>query len=140
MGEVRSVEFAFNPFMTEAVIKGLRRFFTRKFIPTDFSSINKIQDFFVFQQRKVLLGQFFKCKLYLKNSIKLIKKKQKNCGRPGEVFTRHPYFRKQEYFSFWPKFSFGFVSTGICHTLTKKIMCYCAYEHLTVISKRSECF
>ena len=31
--------------------------------------------------------------------MKLVKK---NCGRPGEDFSHHPYFRKQECFSFWP--------------------------------------
>ena len=30
-------------------------------------------------------------------------KKKEICGRPGEDFSRHPDFRKQEYFSFWPK-------------------------------------
>ena len=46
----------------------------------------------------MLLEYFFKCKLYLKNSIKLIKK---NCGRQGEDFSRHQHSRKQEHFSFW---------------------------------------
>ena len=53
-----------------------------------------------FSTKKALLQQSFKCKLYLKNSVKLI-----NfffCGRPDEDFFRHPHFRKQEYCFLWP--------------------------------------
>ena len=32
---------------------------------------------------------------------KIDKKKKKKCGRRVEDFSRHPHFRKQEYF-FWP--------------------------------------
>ena len=66
-----------------------------------FFSLQKIKDrrLFVFQQRKVLLQQFFKCKRYLKNSIKLIKIIF-FCGHLGEDFFRHPHFRKQEYYFF----------------------------------------
>ena len=45
---------------------------------------------------------------YLKNYLREID--LKNCGRPGEDFSRHPHFRKQEYFSlarvkiFFPSF------------------------------------
>ena len=42
-----------------------------------------------------------KCKLFLKNSIKLIK--IFFCSRPGENFFRHPLFWKQEYYFFWPQ-------------------------------------
>ena len=35
----------------------------------------------------------------LKNLIKSI---QKNCGHPGEGFSRHPHLQKQEYYFFWP--------------------------------------
>ena len=72
-----------------------------KFIGTNlrfFPSNNK-RRLFVFQKRKVLLEQLFKCKLCLKNSIKLI---FFFCGRPGEHFFRHLHFRKQEYYFFWP--------------------------------------
>ena len=40
-----------------------------------------------------------KCKLFLKNSIKLIK--IFFCSRPGENFFRHPLFWKQEYYFFF---------------------------------------
>ena len=32
---------------------------------------------------------------------KIDKKKKKKCSRPVEDFSRHPHFRKEEYF-FWP--------------------------------------
>ena len=53
-----------------------------------------------FSTKKSAVRAVFKCKLYFKNSIKLIK----NfffCGRPGENFFRHPHFRKQEYYYFF---------------------------------------
>ena len=46
-----------------------------------------------FNQEKCYQSSSFKCKRYLKNSIKLIKKNL--CGRPGEDIFRHPHFRKQ---------------------------------------------
>ena len=48
-----------------------------------------------FSTKKSVARVVFKCKLYLKNSIKLVKKKI--CRRPGEDFSRHPHFRKREY-------------------------------------------
>ena len=36
----------------------------------------------------------------------------KICGRPGEDFSCHPHFRKQEYFSFWPHLD----DTRNCHS------------------------
>ena len=56
---------------------------------------------FVFQPRKSAVRVVFKCKRYLKNSVKLIKKNF--CGHPDEDFFRHPQFRKQEYNFSWPK-------------------------------------
>ena len=77
---------------------------TKKRIRTNlrfFSSENK-RSGFVFQQRKVLLQQFFTGKSYLKNSIKLMR--IFFCCRLGEDFFRHPHFKKREYYSFfWPK-------------------------------------
>ena len=37
-----------------------------------------------------------------RKEISPVKKFEKNCGRPGEDFSRHPHFRKQEYYIFWP--------------------------------------
>ena len=44
-----------------------------------------------------------------KNKLKMKRKylrkinlKKLICGHPGEDFSRHPHFRKQEHFSFWP--------------------------------------
>ena len=51
---------------------------------------------FVFQQMKVLLEYFFKCKL----KFKLTKKTTKIRGHPAEDF-RHTDFRKHKYFFSW---------------------------------------
>ena len=49
-------------------------------------------------KKKSAVRVVFKCKLYLKNLIKLIKKKF--CGHPDEDFFRHPHFPKQKYYFF----------------------------------------
>ena len=59
-----------------------------------------------FQQIKMLLESFFKCKLYLKKSVKFIRKYF--LGRIGEDFFHHPYFRKQEFFSWLRIYLFFF--------------------------------
>ena len=63
-----------------------------------FPSENKRQGSLFLDKEKCCQGSFFKCKLYLKNSIKLIKKYF--CGIPGEDLFLHPRFRKQEYYFF----------------------------------------
>ena len=74
--------------------------FTSKSIRTNVSFFpsKKIKDrAFCFSTKKVLVQQFFKCKIYFKNSNKLIIFFF-FCGHPGEDFFRHLHFWKQEYY------------------------------------------
>ena len=76
--------------------------FTSKSIRTNasfFPSKKKKDRAFCFSTKKVLVQQFFKCKIYFKNSNKLIIFFFFFfCGHPGEDFFRHLHFRKQEYY------------------------------------------
>ena len=81
-----------------------KRFSTRKFIRTNlrFFPFQKIKGRALSSSTKKSTGRvYFKCKLYLKNSMKLIK----NIffwggGQPGDFC--HPHSSKQEYYFFWP--------------------------------------
>ena len=78
----------------------MHKTFTSKSIHTNasFFPSKKIKDrAFCFSTKKVLVQQFFKCKIYFKNSNKLIFFFF-FCGHPGEDFFRHLHFRKQEYY------------------------------------------
>ena len=79
----------------------MHKTFTSKSIRTNasFFPSKKIKDrAFCFSTKKVLVQQFFKCKIYFKNSNKLIIFFFFFCGHPGEDFFRHLHFRKQEYY------------------------------------------
>ena len=79
----------------------MHKTFTSKSIRTNasFFPSKKIKDrAFCFSTKKVLVQQFFKCKIYFKNSNKLIIFLFFFCGHPGEDFFRHLHFRKQEYY------------------------------------------
>ena len=80
----------------------MHKTFTSKSIHTNasFFPSKKIKDrAFCFSTKKVLVQQFFKCKIYFKNSNKLIIFFFFFfCGHPGENFFRHLHFRKQEYY------------------------------------------
>ena len=75
--------------------------FTSKSICTNvsfFPSKKKKDRAFCFSTKKELVQQFFKCKIYFKNSNKLIIFFFFFCGHPGVNFFRHLHFRKQEYY------------------------------------------
>ena len=65
-----------------------------KFIRANLRLFKPFTSFFLFKTSAVTV--VFNCKLYLKNSIKLII--FFFCSRPGEDFFRHLHFRKQEYY------------------------------------------
>ena len=63
--------------------------------------------------KKCAVRIVFKCKLYLTNSIKLITKN----------FFRHPHFRKQEFYFFWPENKIYFCSRKKSNvSLNKKVI------------------
>ena len=84
-------------FLFQKYIHTNKTFSTGKFILMNLRFFSRS---LFFQPRKKLLEQFFKRKLYLKNSIKLIIYIYIFCSHPSEDFCRHLHFWKQEFYLF----------------------------------------